>query len=262
MIPATRARSGFLVGANPVAKLGAGLLIALPLILTVDWVSAVTALVLEVPLMLAAGLGWREFWLRTSPVWIGAPLTGLTIALYGQASGAILFEWLFVRISEGSLALALAAMFRIMAIALPGIALFATVDPTDLADGLSQRVRLPTRFVLGALGGLRLVGLLVDDWRELAVARRARGVADAGRLRRLLGMAFALIVLAIRRGSTLATSMEARGFGAPTPRTWARPSRWGALEWALLVAGAAISAIAVTVSVATGSWNVILGPAD
>ncbi|MER7797032.1 energy-coupling factor transporter transmembrane component T [Microbacterium sp. NPDC096154] len=241
------------------AKLGAGLLIALPLILSVDWVSALTALLLEVPLLLLAGLGWREFWWRTAPVWIAAPLTGVTIALYGQASGAVLFEWLFIRVSEGSLELAAAATLRILAIALPGVALFATVDPTDLADGLSQRVRLPARFVLGALGGLRLVGLLVDDWRELAVARRARGVADTGRLRRLFGMAFALIVLAIRRGSTLATSMEARGFGAPTRRTWARVSPWGAREWVLLLAGAAISAAAVAVSIATGAWNLILG---
>lgn len=262
ILAAPPARSGPLAHVNPVAKLAAGLLIALPLILSVDWVSAVVALALEVPLILIAGLGWREFWLRTSPVWIAAPLTGLTIALYGQTSGEVLFEWLFVRISEGSLELAVATVFRVLAIALPGIALFATVDPTDLADGLSQRARLPSRFVLGALGGMRLVGLLVDDWRELAVARRARGVADTGRLRRLLGMAFALIVLAIRRGSTLATSMEARGFGSSTARTWARPSPWGAREWLLLVAGAAISATAVAVSIATGSWNVILGPSS
>ncbi|MEL5990866.1 energy-coupling factor transporter transmembrane component T family protein [Microbacterium phosphatis] len=254
-----RPRSGPLGRVNPVAKLGAGLLIAFPLILSVDWVSAVTALILEVPLMLLAGLRWREFWVRTAPVWIAAPLTGVTIALYGEASGQVHFQWLFVHISDGSLSLAMAAVFRIIAIALPGVALFATVDPTDLADGLSQRVRLPARFVLGALGGLRLVGLLVDDWRELELARRARGVADTGRLRRLGGMAFALIVLAIRRGSTLATSMEARGFGAPTPRTWARVSPWTWREWTLLLAGAAISSTAVAVAVATGSWNLILG---
>lgn len=34
-----------------------------------------------------------------------------------------------------------------------------TVDPTDLADGLVQIVRLPSRFVLGGLAGVRLVGI-------------------------------------------------------------------------------------------------------
>ena len=73
-------------------------------------------------------------------------------------------------------------------------------------------------------------------------------------------MAFALFVLSIRRGSALATAMEARGFGAPVERTWARESLFGWREWMLLLTGAAISAIAVTVAVLTGWWNFILGP--
>ncbi|WP_261166918.1 energy-coupling factor transporter transmembrane protein EcfT [Microbacterium sp. Marseille-Q6965] len=261
MIPSVPSRrTGPIAATNPAAKLAAALVIAFPLIFTIDWVSAAVALMLEIPLLLAAGLTGREFWVRTLPVWIAAPLAGVTIALYGEADGAVHVEWLFVRITDGSLALAVATVFRVLAIALPGIALFATVDPTDLADALSQRVRLPARFVLGALGGMRLIGLLVDDWRELEVARRARGVADTGRIRRVLGMAFALLVLAIRRGSTLATAMEARGFGAPVERTWARTSPWGAREWVLIALGALISGVAVTASVATGSWNFILGP--
>jgi energy-coupling factor transport system permease protein len=254
------ARSGAIAGLNPVAKLGAALLIALPLIATIDPVSAALALLLELPLLAAAGLTAREFWVRTLPVWIAAPIAAVTIALYGQTSGEVYVEWLFVRISEGSLTLAVATLFRILAIGLPAVVLFATVDPTDLADGLAQLVRLPARFVLGALAGMRLLGLLGDDWRALALARRARGVSDVGRVRRALGMAFALFVLSIRRGSALATAMEAKGFGAPVRRTWARESRFGAGEWMLLAAGLAISAIALTVAVVTGWFNPILGP--
>lgn len=256
----TRARAGVVAGINPVAKLGVSALIAVPLILTLDPVSAAVALVLEAVLFLFAGIGWREFWVRTWPVWLAAPLTGLTIALYGETSGTVYVDWLVLRISEGSLALAVATMLRVLAIALPSVVLFITVDPTDLADGLGQILRLPARFVLGALAGLRMVGLFLDDWRALELARRARGVADRGRIRRFLGMAFALLVLSIRRGAKLATAMEARGFGAPGRRTWARESRFGAPEWALLAVGAAISGIAIAAAVATGAWNFILGP--
>ena len=257
----TRARTGVVAGINPVAKLGASALIAIPLVLTLDWVSAAVALVLECLLIPFAGLGWREFWVRTWPVWLAAPLTGLTIALYGEASGTVYVDWFVVRISEGSLELALATMLRVLAIALPSVVLFVTVDPTDLADGLAQVVRLPARFVLGALAGLRMVGLFLDDWRALELARRARGVADRGRVRRFLGMAFALLVLSIRRGAKLATAMEARGFGAPGARTWARESRFGGREWALMAMGLAIALTAVAASVAFGTWNFILGPA-
>lgn len=253
-------RTGVVARINPVAKLGVSALIAVPLILTLDPVSAAVALVLEAVLFLFAGIGWREFWVRTWPVWLAAPLTGLTIALYGETSGTVYIDWFVLRISEGSLALAVATMLRVLAIALPSVVLFITVDPTDLADGLGQILRLPARFVLGALAGLRMVGLFLDDWRALELARRARGVADRGRIRRFLGMAFALLVLSIRRGAKLATAMEARGFGAPGRRTWARESRFGAPEWVLLAVGAAISGTAIAAAIVTGAWNFILGP--
>ncbi|MFT4231110.1 MAG: energy-coupling factor transporter transmembrane component T [Microbacterium sp.] len=246
---------------NPVAKLGASLVIAVPLVFTIDPVSAGVALLLELPLLLLAGMPVRQLLLRTLPVWIAAPLTGVTIALYGAPAGEVYVEWFVVRVSEGSLLLALATVLRVLAIGLPAVVLFATVDPTDLADGLAQLVRLPARFVLGALAGMRLLGLLADDWRALALARRARGIADRGRVRRVLGMAFALLVLSIRRGSTLSVAMEARGFGASPRRTWARASRFAGGEWMLLLAAAAISGTAVAIAVATGWWNPVLVPA-
>jgi energy-coupling factor transport system permease protein len=70
---------------------------------------------------------------------------------------------------------------------------------------------------------------------------------------------FALLVLAIRRGSRLATAMEARGFGGQTPRTWARESRFGGCEWAVLIAGLMVGMIAIAAAVLTGHWNFIVG---
>lgn len=248
-------------GLNAVAKLVAALLIALPLVVTIDPVSAGVALVLELPLLLAAGLGWRRFWVRTSPLWLAAPAAAVTIALYGQRGGDEVFSWLFVHVSEGSLLLGLATLLRVLAIGLPAVVLFVTVDPTDLADGLAQILRLPARFVIGGLAGMRMLGLLADDWRALSLARRARGVADAGRIRRAAGMAFALFVLAIRRGSALATAMEARAFGAPTTRTWARASHLTRADLLLMATGLVISVTALAVAVAVGAFHPIFGPA-
>lgn len=244
---------------NPVAKLGAALLIAACLVLTVDWVSAGTALVLELAAFPFLGIGARRFWLRTLPVWFAAPLTGVTILLYGRPSGTIYWEWFAVRVSDGSIELALATMLRVLAIGLPAVVLFITVDATDLADGLAQVWHVPSRFVLGALAAFRLVGLFLDDWRFLELARRARGVGDIGRIRRISGQVFALLVLAIRRGSKLAVAMEARGFGGATARTWARVSRFGFSEWATVIAGLMVGMIAIAAAVTTGHWNFIVG---
>lgn len=244
---------------NPVAKIAAAAALALCLVLTIDPVSAGVALVLELALFPLLGVPWATFWRRTLPVWVAAPLTALTIALYGRTSGTVYVEFLFVRISDGSLDFALATLLRVLAIALPAAVLFITIDPTDLADGLAQRLHLPARFVLGALAGVRLMGLAIEDWRSVALARRARGVADHGAIRRFLGQAFALLVLSLRRGSTLATAMEARGFGSTVERTWARESPWGWRDWLIIAVGIGIGLLAIAAAVLTGSWRPLIG---
>ncbi len=84
----------------------------------------------------------------------------------------------------------------------------------------------------------------------MALARRARGIGDTGRLRRFATMAFALLVFAIRRGTKLATAMEARGFGADRQRTWARESKFG---WPDLV-GLAITLAVCALSIGLALW--------
>jgi energy-coupling factor transport system permease protein len=242
---------------NPVAKIAATVPLSIALLLTLDPVSAGVAIVCELILFTAIGLGPLLWSPRTLPVWIAAPLTGVSMLLYGKPSGAEYLEFGLIHITEGSVAIALATTARVIAIALPAVVLFLTIDPTDLADGLAQTLRLPARFVLGGLAALRLAGTAVDDWRTISLARRARGVADRAWLRRGIGQAFALLVLAVRRASTLATAMEARGFGAPGRRTWAREAHFGAAEWLVIASGCLVAAISVVAAVSTGSWNLV-----
>lgn len=252
-------RDGLLARMNPVAKLAATLVLTGALLASIDPVSAGVTLGATLLLLPLTRIRVRDLWLRVWPIVVGAVIAASATVLYGRPSGAVYVEWGVLRVTDGSIALALAIFLRVLAIAVPSVVLFATTDPTDLADGLAQNLRLPARFVLGALAGLRLVGLLLEDWRELSLARRARGVADTGRIRRLLGQMFALLVLAIRRGSKLATAMEARGFGAPGKRTWARPSRFRRRDAGLVLVAAVIAAASVVVSVMVGAWRPIFG---
>lgn len=249
--------------ANPVSKLAVSLLISVALLMSIDWVSAAVAVALELLLLPFAGVGLRSLRLRTAPLVIAAPLAGITTVLYGRDSGGILFQWGLLSVTDGSVELGFAVALRIVAIGLPGIVLFATTDPTDLADGLAQVLRLPARFVLGGLAALRLVGLLVEDWRSIAIARRARGVGGSRnpvvRAKEAAGQGFTLLVIAIRRGSKLATAMEAKGFGADSVRTWARPSVIGPRDLALVAVGVAVAAVAIGAAVLVGSWEFVLG---
>lgn len=242
---------------NPVAGLAATLVVSVTLLLSIDPVSAGVTVAATLMLLPFARLPMRQVALRVWPIVVAALIGGVATTLYGRPSGADFWQWGLIRVSEGSIDLAAAIVLRVLAIAVPSVLLFATTDPTDLADGLAQILRLPARFVIGGLAGLRLVGLLVADWRELGMARRARGVADRGRVRRFFGQAFALFVLAIRRGTKLATAMEARGFGASTPRSWARVSRLGWRDAVLMAIAVVVATASVTAAVAAGTWTLV-----
>lgn len=151
-------------------------------------------------------------------------------------------------------------MLRGLAIALPAILLMTCTDPTDLADALAQKARLPHRFVLGSLAAMRLVGLMAEEWQTIGMARRARGVGSQGspvqRLNATLGQSFGLLVQAVRRASRLAVTMEARGFGGGR-RTWARESTYSLLDAWVLLGGLLIAAAAVLTAVGAGTWSFV-----
>jgi energy-coupling factor transport system permease protein len=237
---------------NPVSRLAAAVLVTTPLLLTLDWLSSTLVLGLELALLLAAGATPGRIARSTWPLLVAAPLAGIGMLLYGTPSGHVYASLWLARITDGSIQLGIAITLRALAIGVPTILMLRGVDPTELADGLAQRAHLPARFVLGTLAATRLVALFLEDWRQMGLARRARGLGDAGALRRFLGMAFALLVLAIRRGTKLATAMEARAFGAPGPRSWARPSLLGAADVVLVLTAAAVAAAGIGVDASLG----------
>lgn len=250
--------AGRLAGVNPLALLGAALLVDLALLASIDAVTAGTAVVLELLLTPLAGLPARALLVRGGAALLSAVLLAVTVALYGQVGGRTYISFGVLVVSDASLALAAASLLRVLAIALPAVVLLAGLDATRLADALAQQLRLPARFVLAALAAVRLVEVLRDDWRTLALARRARGVGDGGRIRRLPGQVFALLVVALRRASTLATTMEARGLGAPGPRTWLRRATFDRVDVVVLAAGLVVAVVAVGTGLATGSWRAVL----
>lgn len=244
---------------NPLTRLGVALLVAIVLVLSIDVVSGGVVLAVALALVPFSGTRMRTVLWRALPLAIGGLLAAITTALYGVDSGATVLPLGSLTVTTGSLVLAAAVGIRVLAIGVPGVILLAGIDATALADGLAQRLRLPTRFVLGALAAFRLAALLVSDWRDLALARRARGVADRGRVARALGQGVALLVLAVRRATKLATAMEVRGFGAPGRRTWARASHFGGADVALAAVGVAVAGVAVTAAILLGTWRPLGG---
>lgn len=232
---------------NPVAQLGAIAVLTGVLLVSGDPVTPGLVLAAELALLPAAGLTTPgDVLRRTWPLLLSAAGVAWVNVAFGSLHGTD--AWL----SGATWGL------RVIALALPGILLVAATDPVRLADALTIHWRVPTRFAYGALAALRLVPLLAAEWETIRLARRARGV-DAGvspvaRVRLFGSIAFALLVGAIRRGTRLATAMDARGFDSGVPRTNARGSTLHRRDAVFVLGAAAVCAAAVTLSVLTGAW--------
>ena len=248
---------GLLARTNPVARVLALLVATTPLLITIDPVSAGVALALELALMPLSGVSARSFALKATPLAVAAPLGALSMLLYASPGGHVYWQLGPAAISDHSMWLALGIGLRMCAIVMPAIALLDRIDPTDMGDGLAQILHLPARPVLAALAGARMTSLMAADWKALERARRARGVGDASRIRSFLRGSFSLLVFALRRSGKLATTMEARGFGAAGKRTWARVSRLRAADAVLMVVAIAVPAIALAASVWAGTFALV-----
>ncbi|MGY1638258.1 energy-coupling factor transporter transmembrane component T [Geodermatophilus sp. SYSU D00742] len=246
------ARAVPLSAVNPVAQLTAIALVTVLLLVSGDLVTPAVVLAAELALLPAAGLTRpREVLRRTWPLLLSAAGVAWVNVAFGALDGAA--AWL----SGATWGV------RVVALALPGVLLVASTDPVRLADALTVHWRVSTRFAYGALAALRLVPLLAAEWETIRSARRARGVDAGGNpvaaVRLVAGTAFALLVAAIRRGTRLATAMDARGFDSGVARTNARGSVFRRRDGWFVAAAAAVGAAAVGASVALGTWDPLLG---
>ena len=249
---------------NPVAKLGAALIFTLPLVSTLDPLTPAIALLIELAMLPLFGLRYSTLARRALPLVIASLGVLVTLVLFAaDRSGHLLLALGPFDVTTGVLMSALALILRIFAVAVPGVIVFATTDPTDLADALVQNAKAPARFAIGALAAFRLLPLLGEEWQMITLARRARGV-DAGRnpiarLRLFVSTAFALLVGALRRGGRLAVAMDARGFDSGNPRTYARRQIFTVIDATLLAGAAALSAVTLAITVGVGLFRPIIG---
>nr|WP_308727226.1 MULTISPECIES: ATP-binding cassette domain-containing protein [unclassified Arthrobacter] len=245
---------------NPLAKLGAIAAATLPLISTIDWVSACVVILATLFALPLAGLRLGTFMRRGWPLIVAGALAAWGIALVGEDSGETLLSLGILSITEGSVSAGVATGLRTLALAVPTVLLLSSTNPSDLGGALAQQLKVPHRFVLGALAGMRLLGLLVEEFTTLTLARRARGVGDlrspTQRVKAKLGQVLALLVQALRRAGRLAVTMEAKGFGTGT-RTWVRSVSFTWRDGAVLATGVLLGTVAIGAALWAGTFNLV-----
>lgn len=227
----------------PVAKLAAALILPIMLLFSLNPVVPGVALAIELICVPLCGLTYRRLMRRAAPLFLGAFGMLFTYTLFaGSPGGDTLWSAGPVLLTTGTLATGGALALRLLALPLPGLIVFATTDPTDLADSLIQHAKVSPRFAIGALAAFRLAEQLRSDWSTITMARRARGIR-----RPFVSTAFALLVGAIRRGVRLSVAMDARGFDSRLPRGTARPRPFRFADFSMILAALAVGSLALLV---------------
>lgn len=169
----------------------------------------------------------------------------ICLALAGFAGLTV--AWSTWRLGGHDEALAATAALRIVVLAWPGAVVAGYIDPTRLGDHLGQNLRLPARPVVATTASMQQLGALLGDWQQIDRSRRARGVGRHGGLlvrARVAGlMVFALLVTALRAGTSRAIAMDARGFDEAGRRSWAEPAPWSRLDVAAAAVGLLLAAV-------------------
>jgi len=216
--------------AHPLAKLASAVLVMLAAFVSLDPAAAGVALLAVLAGSALSGISPSRLAMRSAPLALAACGIG---AFNGLAAGDALAG--------------LTVALRLLAVGLAGIVALATIEPTELADALVEHLRAPARFAVGALATLHLLPLFAREWDVRGLARRARGIDELPGPLALVSFparTFGLLVGAIRRATSLALAMDARGFGSRPCRTIARPRAFAARD-AVLVAIAAALALSV-----------------
>ncbi|MEV6706439.1 energy-coupling factor transporter transmembrane component T family protein, partial [Micromonospora wenchangensis] len=134
---------------NPVAKLAAGLVFSFLLVASLDPVAPAVAIAIELALLPLFGIRYRVLARRALPLLAGAVGILVTLVLFAaDRSGRVLWAAGPLLVTSGVLVTALGLVLRMLAVALPGVIVFATTDPTDLADALVQNANRGERLAV------------------------------------------------------------------------------------------------------------------
>jgi energy-coupling factor transport system permease protein len=248
-------RGALLARTNPSAKLAVALVLSAALVLTTDAVTAGVALALVLAALPWSGLGLRALWRRGWVIVLAAVPAGSSRPCSGVDAGRVLVPLGPSTSRRARRRPASPSSCGCWRSACPASCCCRPRTPPTSPTPSRRTCGCPHRFVLSALAAMRLFGVLAEEWTALGQARRARGLGDEGLLGRGRGAAaqlFALLVLAVRRATVLATAMEARGFGAGTRRTWARPSSVRPADVLVVLGGLAVAGVATAAGVVAG----------
>lgn len=238
---------------DPRMKLGWFLcFIVVPILVTNPWILA--ALTVWVFLLAAlAGVGGKmgRLMLVTYPVMVGFIM--LTWPFFYGGGTRELVHFFFLRVTLEGIIYAFAMGLRIVLAVTVCTFFVMTTDIMDLASAVgesAQRLGISFTYPLMIISSFKFLPELSGDFLTIRESFLSRGAILQGRgvlhwIRSVVPLFIPLIDCSLRRAQHIATTLQLRAFGLPTPRTFYVQHRAGWPDVLFLAGGLAILALGV-----------------
>lgn len=190
-------------------------------------------------------------------------LTGILNLFYG--TGNVLWEWGFIRITDGGINNAIFVTIRIATLVLISSILTFTTSPSDLTDAL-ERLMKPLAFfhvkvhdiAMMMTIALRFIPVLLEETDKIMNAQKARGadMESGGVIKRIMALVPVLIPLFVssfRRATDLAMAMECRCYNGGNGRTRMKQLHFTKMDLLGMLFSAAVFAGVILCNIYFGS---------
>lgn len=209
---------------NPVTKLWL-LLMAMIGLLFIHNVNVMFLLTPALVLFVLTGTGHskRFILLLMLPFLFIFVSTSTSMMFFGKGT-TLWWHWGPVRITRESFYRGVHIGLRALCFGLMGLLFALTTRPVLLFYSLMQQLNLPPKYAYGFMASVRLLPLIINEFKTLRRAYKVRGVQvsnnASGVMKKLRLYAIPLLAQSIRRAKRIAVAMEARRFDSKAARTY------------------------------------------
>ncbi len=205
----------------------------------------------------------KMIWKSIRPI---LPILAFTavLNLFLIDDGKTLWEWYFLKITEGGITTSIFMMVRIVLLIVGSSLLTYTTSPILLTDAIEslmsplKKIKFPVHEMAMMMSiALRFIPTLLEETDKIMAAQKARGAAlDHGKLmervKALVPILIPLFVSAFRRAEELATAMECRCYRGGEGRTRLRKLKAAPMDYAALGICIAFLAAAIILNIVLG----------
>ncbi len=212
-------RETWLHRVNPTFKLGVFLLLYIVIIAIHNLNVMINITAVAFLLLLISGCPFKKLLLIFIPFLFVFISTASAMILYGKGE-TLWYTFGIINIYEESFYRGLHLGFRALSFGFIGLLFTLTTRPVYLFYSLMQQLKVPPKYAYSFLAGIRLLPIMLEEWRTIRNARLVRGVKVGWNVAEIIGMFIPLLSQSIRRAGRIALAMEAKRFRGDGKRTF------------------------------------------